>query len=190
MRTFFTADSHFGHENIIKHCARPFASVEEMDDCLIANWNSVVRKDDRVIHLGDFAYKGDPKRLTKIFSALNGPKFLVIGNHDGRDTLALPWAAPPVHILHLTIDGQKIVACHYSMRTWSGARHGAIQLYGHSHGRLPGNSLSSDVGVDCFDFFPQSLAQIRVCLSRLPAAVDPEADPEPDSNDNDGGLDP
>ena len=46
---------------------------------MIANWNAVVRKDDRVIHVGDFAFKGDPKRLTKIFSALNGQKFLVIG---------------------------------------------------------------------------------------------------------------
>src|SRR5260370_311636 len=137
MRTFFTADSHFGHENIIKHCARPFASVEEMDDCLIANWNSVVRKDDRVIHLGDFAYKGDPERLTKIFSALNGQKFLVIGNHDGRDTLALPWAAPPLHILHASIDGQRVVCCHYGMSTWAAAVRAAIQVYGHSHGRLP-----------------------------------------------------
>lgn len=24
---FFTADLHFGHANIIRHCARPFASV-------------------------------------------------------------------------------------------------------------------------------------------------------------------
>ena len=32
---FFTADLHFGHANIIRHCARPFADVEEMDLSLI-----------------------------------------------------------------------------------------------------------------------------------------------------------
>ena len=34
---FFTADLHFGHANIIRHCARPFASVEDMDAALLAN---------------------------------------------------------------------------------------------------------------------------------------------------------
>ena len=61
MRTFFTADHHFGHANIIRHCNHPFANAAEMDEVMIANWNAVVRKDDRVIHVGDFAYKGDSR---------------------------------------------------------------------------------------------------------------------------------
>lgn len=34
---YFTADTHFGHENIIRFCDRPFVSAEEMDEVLIEN---------------------------------------------------------------------------------------------------------------------------------------------------------
>jgi calcineurin-like phosphoesterase family protein len=112
MRTFFTGDTHFAREAIIRHCARPFANAAEMDAAMIANYNSVVTPRDRVIHVGDFAFKCEPKRLRAIFSKLNGQKFLVIGNHDGADTIALPWAAPPLHLVHLSVDGQRIVCCH------------------------------------------------------------------------------
>jgi calcineurin-like phosphoesterase family protein len=193
MRTFFTGDHHFGHENIIKHCARPFRDaagnpdVDLMDRTLIANFNAVVTPRDRVIHLGDFSFKADPKRMRAIFAKLHGQKFMVIGNHDDNETLALPWAAPPQHILNVSVDGQRVVCCHYGMRTWPGAARGALHVYGHSHGRLPGNSMSCDVGVDCWDFYPVDLPTIQARLAASPAPMDVEADPEPDGN---GGLKP
>ena len=45
---FFTADTHFGHANVIKHDDRPFKTVEEMDKAIIDNWNSVVGDKDEV----------------------------------------------------------------------------------------------------------------------------------------------
>ena len=48
-RIFVTSDTHFSHVNIIKYCNRPYASVEEMNNALIDNWNSVVKNDDLVI---------------------------------------------------------------------------------------------------------------------------------------------
>lgn len=57
MKVWFTADTHFGHRNILKHCDRPFGSVKEMDEALIAMWNAVVGLNDDVWHLGDFAYR-------------------------------------------------------------------------------------------------------------------------------------
>jgi calcineurin-like phosphoesterase family protein len=169
MTTHFTADQHWGHEAVIAMCKRPFATVEEMDQAMIANWNAVVAKNDNVWVVGDFAYRTDVKRKRAIFSQLYGSKHLVPGNHDDNDTLSLPWASIG-QIRQIVVDGQKIVLCHYGMRTWPGSRRGAIHLYGHSHGTLPGNHQSLDVGVDCWDFRPVSLPQIREVLEREPSA--------------------
>ena len=58
MTTFFTSDTHFGHENIIKYCGRPFKDVEKMNERLIKNWNEVVKDTDTIFHLGDFSFRG------------------------------------------------------------------------------------------------------------------------------------
>lgn len=147
--TFFTADTHFGHANIIKHCGRPFASVEEMDAVLVANWNAVVSCSDDIWHLGDFAYKVDAERVAKLFRKLNGRKHLIIGNHDGRATLQLPWSSEPKDRRAVRVPGEELpVICdHYAMRTWPKSHYGAVRLYGHSHGALPGVGRSVDVGV-------------------------------------------
>ena len=58
---FFTSDTHFGHENILKFCNRPFSSIEDHDLALINNWNSVIGNDDTVFHLGDFCFGNTTK---------------------------------------------------------------------------------------------------------------------------------
>ena len=32
---YFTADTHFGHENVIRFCRRPYATAAEMDEALV-----------------------------------------------------------------------------------------------------------------------------------------------------------
>lgn len=66
---------------------RPFTSTEEMDEVMISNWNSVVRPQDKVYHLGDIAMCNSTM-LRAIFSRLNGEKILIKGNHD-RGPLSL-----------------------------------------------------------------------------------------------------
>lgn len=53
---WFTSDTHFGHENIIRFCNRPFRNAEEMNAELIRRWRETVPKDGIVFHLGDFAH--------------------------------------------------------------------------------------------------------------------------------------
>jgi calcineurin-like phosphoesterase family protein len=70
-------------------------------------------------------------------------------------------------------DGDKktIALCHYSMRVWRNSFHGSWHLYGHSHGMLPENeSLSFDVGVDCWDFYPVSIEEVKAKMAtKIPA---------------------
>ena len=50
---YFIADTHFGHENVIRFCSRPFSCAAEMDEALIENWNRRVRGHDTVYIVGD-----------------------------------------------------------------------------------------------------------------------------------------
>jgi calcineurin-like phosphoesterase family protein len=169
-KTWFTADTHFGHSNIIRHCTRPFGTVEEMDASLIATWNAVVRKDDDIWHLGDFAYRA-AKAPADYLRRLNGRKHFVWGNHDTEQSKAAPgWASSQAYA-EITVEGTRMVLFHYGMRTWRGVGRGAVHLYGHSHGRLPGDSRSCDAGVDAWDYRPVTLSEILTFLETQPQRV-------------------
>ncbi|WP_026612830.1 metallophosphoesterase [Ensifer aridi] len=170
VKKFYVADSHFGHERIIEMCARPFSSVDEMDETLIANWNAVVGDDDIVYHLGDFAMNlADEDRVRAIFNWLRGRKFLILGNHDYKrvnqlhPTLArLEWMATPTTSLETTDGGHRVYLSHYAHRTWPGQHKGAFHFYGHSHGNCPPIGRSRDVGVDLPDvaFRPRTFDEL------------------------------
>lgn len=84
MDTFFIADPHFGHKAIIEYENRPFQSVEEMDESLIKNWNSVVTKHDKIFLLGDLSFY-DNDKTSEIVNRLKGIKYLILGNHDKKN---------------------------------------------------------------------------------------------------------
>jgi len=81
MSVFFTSDPHFWHINVIKYDNRPFTTVEEMNETLIKNWNSVVKPGDVIHMVGDFGFMNMTEG-TAITSRLNGFKILYLGNHD------------------------------------------------------------------------------------------------------------
>ena len=97
---------------------------------------------------------------------------LVRGNHDSNRILDLPWAAPPVESMRLTVtDGtgrdRRLFLSHYAHRAWPGLWRETLHLFGHSHGWLPDTSRSCDVGIDACDARPVDLDAI---LLRLQAA--------------------
>ena len=162
MAVFFTADTHFGHAGARALYRRPFASVADMDEAMVARWNEAVGPGDEVWHLGDFVVcRGAAKVAEALLARLNGRKHLVVGNNDPPAVAALPGWASASHYAELEVDGTGVVLCHYAFRTWRNANRGWVNLHGHSHGRLrPPLPRQADVGVDAQDFRPVTLAQI------------------------------
>ena len=166
--TWFTADLHLGHANIIRFCSRPFTTVGEMDQTILERLNVSVKPNDILYFLGDFCM-GSQKRIAVYRRRIRCNKiFAVPGNHDKQahklkeDFLWLD------NLAEVSIDGQPIVLCHYALRVWNRSNHGSWHLYGHSHGRLPDtpNSLSMDMGVDAHDFRPWHYDEIADLMRR------------------------
>lgn len=174
-KIFFTADTHFGHENIMSFCKRPFKSIEEHDKALVDNWNSVVGSKDIVFHLGDFAF-GDRKFVSKIVSQLNGKIWLILGNHDYKNISKsmdeLFWKVSNQTLIQ--INGQQILLNHYPFLCYAGvySKTPTWQLYGHVHTgpKSIGKDdqrvyeltfpMQYDVGVDNNEYAPISFEKI------------------------------
>jgi calcineurin-like phosphoesterase family protein len=163
MTVFFTSDTHFGHARIIELCKRPFVSVEDMNEALIANWNARVHPGDTVWHLGDFTL-GNADAARRVISRLHGDIHLVWGNHDRESVRNLNMWRSSQYAAEINHEGHKITLCHYAMRVWNQSHRGSLMLYGHSHGHMWGTRQSLDVGVDCWGFKPITLPEILLSL--------------------------
>ena len=161
-KIWFTSDPHFGHANIIRLCNRPFSSVEEMNEVLVANYNALVRPEDTLYMLGDVAFK---HKADTIIPRINGCKILIEGNHDVKYDRDL---FDEIHDIEtVTYGGYRFVLCHYPFAEWPGYYKGAIHLHGHQHNKANYNEeqraaglLRYDVGVDANNFMPVSAEQI------------------------------
>jgi calcineurin-like phosphoesterase family protein len=158
MTVFFTSDSHFGDHRTLNIWKRPFASAAEMDAALAAAWNEAVGPGDEVWHLGDFARR--PADVPALLARLHGVKHLVRGNNDPPATLAAAGWGSVQDYAEIELEGRRLVLCHYPFRSWNGQHKGAIDLHGHSHGRLKPLPRQIDVGVDVWGWRPVRLAEL------------------------------
>lgn len=188
MMRWFTSDTHFGHKRIIELCNRPFADVEEMNEAVVNNWNSVVAHDDEVYHLGDVAL-GPWVEWDSILTRLNGYKILVIGNHDRifgaekqkmRDRFTplyngwfdevysgitgLPLAnGTAVNLSHFPYDGDSHDGDRFT--DYRLEDDGTVLVHGHTHlnqiiSRSKRGTLQVHVGQDAFNYTPVSEEQV------------------------------
>lgn len=192
---FFTSDHHFWHANVIRYCQRPFTTVEEMNEKMIAEWNSVVMPEDTVYYLGDFSMAF---RSVELFTKrLNGTKILYAGNHD--------WVHP-AHKKSNTEEKQKVWINNYQSNGWKevhihgemnipgvamvnlnhlpyleggtgqDVRHGKFRpkddgrwlLCGHVHEKWAQRGKMINVGVDVRNFKPISIVEIVAIINAAP----------------------
>lgn len=196
---FFSSDHHFYHQNIIRFCNRPFATIEEMNEKLINAWNEIVDPEDEVYYIGDFSMAFRPVELyTK---RLNGSKFLIPGNHDfchsvhkksrnkeNQDKwiakyvengwIVLPEefkfdSIPALNLCHLpygTLDHKNLEnAPRYLDKRPKDD--GQWLLCGHVHNSWKMKGKMVNVGVDVWDYKPVSLDQILDLMREFPNGV-------------------
>lgn len=168
---FFTADTHFGHGNIIRYCNRPFKDFDEQDEEILRRFNSVIKRGDLLYHLGDVCWS--TFKLEKFFDRLNTQEVhLIRGNHDNKKPVEYRRfrSQQDLKEISVTVNGvrEHFTLLHYPMRTWRSKGRGGYHLYGHVHGRMAGVGRSMDVGVDTNDFYPYSAEQVVERLKSRP----------------------
>ena len=176
--------THFWHKNILKYQpdSRPYADVGEKNEALIDNWNSVVGEYDHIYHLGDLGFCSDTK-MCAILERLNGVKYLIRGNHDGRKQGSavidhFNWVKD-----YYQLKGGKagVILSHYPIYSWNRMHYGAIHLYGHTHGQIPymhHMGMARDVGADMNACTPFNLDELIEDMTRIQGElgiVDPRA---------------
>ena len=171
MSTFFSADWHLMHANILVHCNRPFNDTGEMNNTIINNINAVVGPDDWLHFLGDLALTKNSNihHIKYLLSKINCKNLTwILGNHDEitepfKDRFR--WIKD---VNTINVNGQKIFLSHYAHRVWAKSHKSVWHLYGHSHGSLPDdpNSMSFDVGVDCHGYKPVSFDRVKELMSK------------------------
>lgn len=171
---WFTADTHFCHENIVRFSGRPFADATQMNEELIRRWNETVPEDGIVFHLGDFCL-GSRRDWYDIISRLNGRIYLILGNHDMKNIRNGFMSRFEMVTQQMTIrvGGQAVILNHNPFLAYGGAYRDVWQLFGHVHsGPLSHTGLDLprlrmlfpmqyDVGVDNNDFRPVSFEKVK-----------------------------
>lgn len=163
MERYITADTHFGHENIIKYCNRPFKSLNHMNETLIKNWNERVKPEDVVYVVGDFCFRnsydgkeGIRKRSQEWESELNGKIIHTRGNHDwnnGTKTI--------IQGILVNYGGFQMYLVHNPKHYNSNYK---INLIGHIHRNFKiqhkRESVLINVGVDVNNFRPLKFQEV------------------------------
>lgn len=166
-RRYWTSDLHFGHNNVINYCDRPWASKEEMNEAIVAIWNKKVRPQDTVYVLGDFSL--NPKAVLNYGPRLNGTKILVVGNHDAcfeyefkrkannmRDKYLNQFQDVQNEIRLKLKNGTEVLMSHFPYSLEYDQRYkkyrpedkGGWLLHGHLHAKYIKNNKQIDVGFD------------------------------------------
>jgi len=160
MTEYVTADTHFGHQNIIKYCNRPWKNSHHMDKALIENWNAVVGTDDTTYVLGDFAWWGPKKRdrVEQVTQQLNGTKILILGNHDQLKPFT--YVELGFQSVHTALKLPGNVYMFHDPALAAACPKDALCLCGHVHNlfRIVGNAYN--VGVDIHNYQPIKLNDV------------------------------
>lgn len=167
MNYWFSSDWHLGHHNILRYDSRPFSSIEEHDEAIISNHNSVVGPRDNFYFLGDFCMFS-PTKADDILSRINGRLHFLQGNHDNQQLIKLfeKHGTFLGGLTEIKVNRQRLVLCHYRLEVWNRSHNPDSPswcIHGHSHHKLPPRKHCIDVGINGanYGYKPISFDQIK-----------------------------
>lgn len=172
-RTFFTSDLHFGHDREFIWKERGFGSIDEMNETIVKNWNSVVSEGDDVYVLGDLML-GGPEYYSKgleLIGRLNGNLHVIAGNHDTdkRNELykTLPNVVSVLHAERLKWNGYHFWLSHFPSNTSNlekeSLKQMTINISGHTHSKskfYKDMPYIYNAAVDAHDCTPVSVEEV------------------------------
>lgn len=171
---WLTGDQHFGHENIIEYCGRPYGNASLMDADMISKWNEKVNPEDTVVHIGDFIFKHKSIDLIRPF--LNGTIILIKGNHDKRAILEqmtwVPYMFMRIGTKYCLINHRPMYDAYEEDKYRDSDPNLSRELLrgvdyiicGHVHEKWLWHGRNYNVGVDHHKFYPISIDEVRVAL--------------------------
>lgn len=170
-KIYLTSDTHFCHNKDFCYEPRGFKTIEEMNETIFNNWNSIVTDEDDVYHLGDVMLNDDSQGMIYLEN-LKGKIHIILGNHDTNTRVErYKQLDNVVEVTYATIIKYKkafFYLSHYPTicsnyddgKSW---HKNVINLYGHTHQKdnfyktndFPeGNPYMYHVGVDSHDCKP------------------------------------
>ena len=195
MSRWWTSDHHFGHENIIRYCARPFADADAMNRAMVDRWNDVVADGDEVWILGDLVLGQLTANLSAHVWRLKGRKILVPGNHDtcwqgqkrGKRQVAAYFDLGGISRIvddpkPVVLAGQEVELNHFpfgpatpdqpvKFAQWRPTDTGGWLLCGHIHEKWRQLGRQINVGVDAWNFAPVNDDTISEMIKSGPAHI-------------------
>lgn len=165
---FISSDLHINHRNILTFLnpdgsrMRPFDSVEQMDEFMLEEHNSVVKPNDKWYNLGDVAIKR--KDIAKIAS-YHGKKRLIRGNHDIYKTREYLEVFEEVYAYRVLDD---LLLSHIPVHPES-VKPRWTNVHGHTHSNVPQGHFGPqyyNVCVEMINYRPVALEDLRVLIRK------------------------
>jgi len=169
-KIWFVSDWHFCHDKPFIYEPRGFKTIEEMNETIIKNHNSLVDYDDDVYCLGDCMLM-DNEMGIKCIESLKGKIHIIRGNHCTDNRIELyNNCHNVVEVLgfahQLKFNGYHFFLCHYPTMTANfdidkPLKARLLSLSGHTHSKEIWDAAGGyNVALDAHNCYPVEITEI------------------------------
>lgn len=162
------SDTHFFHYNILTFKDNEgnyfrgdrFSCMEEMNETMVDNWNSVVKSGDIVYHLGDLHF-GGADDMAILMPRLHGSKRLIVGNHDNIKYITKAGFFKKIQMWRMFPEFGLLLT-HVPVHESSLGMKELVNVHGHIHQNLSPSEKHLNVSVEAINYTPINIEELRI----------------------------